>query len=997
MNWGMVSVAGEGDGLGRGMWVLERYVLGDKVGSGTFSDIFACECWEGAEGMRERMGWVGVFGDGFGEDLVGDSGDRGRLEGMGEGERERVLEERRGKRRAMHEAMDAWAAEQRRREAGGAAGGAAGHAAAFVVKVERPGDGRGEGGHAVGAVLPKESRILLMLQGSGHVCRYVAAGHAGGGAVETSAGDGVDLLAQYEQEREEKRRESMEHGHGHGHGGGGRKRRSSLDAGRATATDRLPDPFVLVMERLGLDLSALRRREGDRHGTFSCHTACALGAQMLSAVREVHAAGFVHRDVKPNNFCVGRGGGSRRVYVLDFGLCKRWRDPDTQAHLPGRESGCGFRGSRVFASPNMHRGCEAGRRDDLWSLLYALVEFLEGTLPWRTLTGPHGHSTGGAHGALTGDGSSGEGDAKDRVAALKQACLSDFDSIFCGGGSGRRSAPPEAREGLRAFCAALSAMGHEDEPDYAHLEGLLRGIHAAVYPGTAERVSAGAPLEELMPLDWEAGAASAQARAQTWSDPGVDPAAAAAEPPVNRQYDHGGLPPGDPQGQHQAWMERQPTRPRGEGYPHGDGDGGGEHAYPAAPRAEAESKQQQGGEAPAPKPQKRPKVNGMGMCFDLLLQGVCMKQGKRKCSHEHGGGMTDVRHLWPAGAQAPIKILCTKHELGNCQPRCTTGRYHLTTEERDYFRVSGRLPLVAFGLGQNRAPPRGPPPPSGGHPVPGYPPQGAHRDAGPPADPYRQPPPGYGPPPPPPGYDAPPHPYGPPPPPSYSVAPPGYDRDYDRDYYDRGYDRGYERPPPGYDAPPPGYGAPPQKPQPPLPGYEREHLRDYEQRGYSRTAPPPMVRPGGYGPPPPGYPDAVPPPAGYPDAVPPPRAPHPPPLEPPLPRTASAPAKASGFSSAALKEAARERAAEEARKRSAAEVPVVPAPYTPGMYAPVNLGARPNPKANPGGGAPLQRARSAERPASSGAPLPPGFEGGPPTKAPPPKRSRVAPPPSDWD
>lgn len=45
----------------------------------------------------------------------------------------------------------------------------------------------------------------------------------------------------------------------------------------------------------------------------------------------------------------------------------------------------GFRGTVRYASVNAHHNREMGRHDDLWSLLYMLVEFVNGQLPWRKI------------------------------------------------------------------------------------------------------------------------------------------------------------------------------------------------------------------------------------------------------------------------------------------------------------------------------------------------------------------------------------------------------------------------------------------------------------------------------------------------------------------------------------------------------------------------------------------------------------------------------------
>ncbi len=70
------------------------------------------------------------------------------------------------------------------------------------------------------------------------------------------------------------------------------------------------------------------------------------------------------------------------MYIIDFGLSKQFRDPDTRRHIPYSTS-LGFTGTADFASVNSHQGSELGRRDDLESLAYILIYFVRGSLPWQ--------------------------------------------------------------------------------------------------------------------------------------------------------------------------------------------------------------------------------------------------------------------------------------------------------------------------------------------------------------------------------------------------------------------------------------------------------------------------------------------------------------------------------------------------------------------------------------------------------------------------------------
>ena len=142
------------------------------------------------------------------------------------------------------------------------------------------------------------------------------------------------------------------------------------------------DHNYLVMELLGENLSELRRKM--RGGRFSLPTTVRLGVQMIRAVQAIHELGYLHRDIKPSNFAMGlQPGRKEQCVMIDFGLTRKYRLPNGQIR-PARDI-AGFRGTARYASINSHLSKELSRRDDLWSVLYLLIEFLTGQLPWRKL------------------------------------------------------------------------------------------------------------------------------------------------------------------------------------------------------------------------------------------------------------------------------------------------------------------------------------------------------------------------------------------------------------------------------------------------------------------------------------------------------------------------------------------------------------------------------------------------------------------------------------
>ena len=135
----------------------------------------------------------------------------------------------------------------------------------------------------------------------------------------------------------------------------------------------------LVQELLGPSLSALRRCMPDQK--FSMGTSLRVAQHMLKILKEFHARGFIHNDIKPSNFLL-RPGSPNSLVLIDFGLSKAYIDPKTGRVNKVRQF-AGFKGTKKYASPNAHIGFDLTVRDDMYSWFYTLVELSSGSLPWK--------------------------------------------------------------------------------------------------------------------------------------------------------------------------------------------------------------------------------------------------------------------------------------------------------------------------------------------------------------------------------------------------------------------------------------------------------------------------------------------------------------------------------------------------------------------------------------------------------------------------------------
>lgn len=137
---------------------------------------------------------------------------------------------------------------------------------------------------------------------------------------------------------------------------------------------------IMVMDLLGPSLEDLFNFCNRK---FSLKTILMLAQQMVRLIEYMHNKNFIHRDIKPDNFVMGRGKKAAVVHAIDFGLAKKYRD-SKNAHVPYRTLKS-LTGTPRYASINTHLGIEQSRRDDLESLGYVLLYFCRGSLPWQGL------------------------------------------------------------------------------------------------------------------------------------------------------------------------------------------------------------------------------------------------------------------------------------------------------------------------------------------------------------------------------------------------------------------------------------------------------------------------------------------------------------------------------------------------------------------------------------------------------------------------------------
>ena len=208
----------------------------------------------------------------------------------------------------------------------------------------------------------------------------------------------------------------------------------------------------IEMELLGKNLLSFKKSFGYYNNllTYEILLKC------LQDIKMIHDSGYIHRDIKPSNFCLHIDDEKRiiynyknniyfnhdiKVYLIDFGLVKKILENEEKIELMDSEAkNVGFVGTLTYASISAHKREELGKKDDLCSFLFMILDLMDENLPWRKI----------------------DSEKEDEILECKQRCLNEPEKYLF------LKSTKNNNEIMNIF-KYIKNLKFETEPDYNYI------------------------------------------------------------------------------------------------------------------------------------------------------------------------------------------------------------------------------------------------------------------------------------------------------------------------------------------------------------------------------------------------------------------------------------------------------------------------------------------------------------------------------------------------
>ncbi|GMR47453.1 hypothetical protein PMAYCL1PPCAC_17648, partial [Pristionchus mayeri] len=126
----------------------------------------------------------------------------------------------------------------------------------------------------------------------------------------------------------------------------------------------------IIMEMVSYSLIDIRTNMMNNFTSTS--TLIQIARQTLQSIEALHYIGYVHRDIKPHNFAIGRPPLDSKIYMLDFGIARKFLDNERRVRIPRKV--VRFLGTVKYAARACHAEKEQCRRDDMEVWCYMMLE-----------------------------------------------------------------------------------------------------------------------------------------------------------------------------------------------------------------------------------------------------------------------------------------------------------------------------------------------------------------------------------------------------------------------------------------------------------------------------------------------------------------------------------------------------------------------------------------------------------------------------------------------